>query len=263
MYLAARAYGPGPRLVAVARDGTRRVVIGQQGPEVRSLVFDAGRLVVATDGAVVAVDAQTGAVTALAETPPAMTLDLALDGGWIYGATVGDTGGVFRVPCGGGALAWLHRGRAARVAARDGRVVFAGDGALFLLDPGAAPRALAPGKNPHALALVGDELVWTEFDAAGVLGAVHLVSGERRTIAPTPFTSKLVLLDGWAYVTQSSSRKTSPWIVRFDPASTAAPEPLVKGRCKHGRLAGGFGTLAWIDDCDGGAYAVEAALLGG
>ena len=268
VYIAGYAYDTGPRLWAVGPDPVSqgdppapRALIPQDGPPISLVRADESGVYAVTSGEILEVDRSSGALTLVARTPPAMTLALALDGEWLYGTTVGEAGGVFRAPKAGGSLEWLFRGRANTVAASEGRVAYAAAGKLVVHLPGGEPTPVPDVVNPRTLHFFGNELIWTEFDAAGGIVALDLATGTRRPLTAAVHPCRLTSAGRHLYWTVALTKPNQPWIWRMDPQDPASVEPLVKGRSKGGHLAAGAGALVWIDDCGGGAHRMELATI--
>ncbi|MFO0652450.1 MAG: hypothetical protein U0326_39890 [Polyangiales bacterium] len=262
-YLAGFAFDESPRLVAIAHGATapHLVVAAKRAPPLLLLACDDALLIAAAERRIVRVDTRTGALSKLVETPVAMTTALALDHDWIYGTVIGPGGGVFRAPRSGGALSWVHRGRAVSLAVSRGRVAFGDGDRLWLKESESSVlRRLADPAHPHSIAFLGDEIFWTEFTPEGSLCALDLATGLRRVIAASPYSSALVALGGHLYWAQSS-RNAQPWLWRVRPDDPSSIEPILKGRCKRGHLAGEGATLSWFGDLAGGAHALDLSAL--
>ncbi len=263
-YVTGFAHEKSHRLVAIAHGATapHLVISAREAPALSLLACDDSLLVASTDRRVVRIDTRTGAITTLVETPVAMTTALALDHESIYGTIIGADGGVFRAPRSGGALEWLHRGRATSLAVSRGRIAFSDGAHLWLKDSTASEaRRLCDSANPHSIAFVGDELIWTEFAPEGSLRAFDIARGDQRVIASAPYSSALVALGGHLYWAQASSRKTLPWIWRARRDTPSSIEPLVRGTCKRARIAGHGATLSWCGGGDGGAFSLDVTAL--
>ena len=263
-YLTGFAFDDSDRLVAVAHGATapHLVVSARESPALTLLACDGERLIASADRQLVGLDARTGALSPLVDTPAAMTTSLALDGEWVYGTVIGPDGGVFRAPSVGGAFAWIHRGRATALAVSRGRIAFSDGAHLWLKDAATSePHRIADAVNPGALAFADDELFWGGFTPEGSIRAINLATGDLRVVASAPYTSALVVLGDHLYWAQASSRKSLPWIWRARRDAASPAEPLVHGSCKLGRLAGYGATLAWCGGGEGGAYALDVAAL--
>lgn len=246
----------GPRLFAIGHDGSTRLdLVGDGGIELRKIVVD-DAVYAATSSALVRIDKRSGAHETLGQVG---SWGIFVDRDDVYASILGSyptyaDGGVVRVSKRGGPTEWLVRGKSVTaIAVREGVLAFAAESQLWLLE-GREQRALTPARNPHAIAFVGDTLVWTEFDNAGSLAMVNRSGGERRDLAPGGYTSGLVVIGDTLFWTQASRKKTgtSVWAMKIG----SEPQAIAKFHSKAAPIAGNERIVCWIDDCSGGIGAI-------
>jgi len=239
------------KLIAVAHDGSQRRDLVRDIPI--SHVAAARDGLYATSGSrFVRIDKASGGVDIIADIG-ATPWGFAIDDEHVYGSILGTDGGIVRVPKRGGDLGWLVRGKSVTAFAVDrDSILYASGGQLWRGDT-----PIVDVRNPHVIAVVGDAIVWTEFDNHGSLAMFH--NGARRDLAPGGYTSGLVAIGDWIYWTLSQRKKTgvTVWRMKLD----GEPQPLAKFTSKAAPLAGNEQIVCWHDDCAGGVGATDPRMI--
>jgi hypothetical protein len=267
VYVARASWADGPQLVAITYDGSkRREIVPESGITLGRMIADGEFIYAISDKRLVRIGKTDGEVLVLATTQTEL-VQLAVDGDHVYASLLGSyskgyaDGGVVRVPKDGGELEWIVPGKpVGAIVVGSGSVVFASEKELLCRDAGGEVRVLAVARNPHTIAFAGEDIIWTEFDSSGALGAISRRGGKRRDLADQTYTTGLVVIGSWIYWSQAASKRTAPAVWRIKRDGSAA-EPLARFKAKAPALAGNDRILAWIDDCDGAVGALDLAQL--
>ncbi|MDB4959073.1 MAG: hypothetical protein JWO36_6642 [Myxococcales bacterium] len=268
VFVAKCAWAEGPQLLSITYDGARRrELVPANERTLGKIVADGDVIYAICESRLVRIRKIDGRIDELAHAAIAF-VDLALDHDHVYGSLLGTyaksyaDGGVMRMPKRGGALEWIVSGKpVAAIAISDGVLVFATAKWLMSRDADGSLRTLAAAHNPHAIAIVGDDVIWTEFDSSGSLTAIARAGGDRRCLANETYTWGLTVIGTWIYWSQSAAKRTSAAIWRTKCDGSTAPQALVRFKAKAPALVGNARILCWIDDCDGAVGALDLSEL--